>query len=286
MIVFRSSRRSLLQHGLAGIAALFTGRVRAQETSTVPAPPGTDYAAIVARMMAALPFERVTVPGQLALAEYDRLQTASRGLPVVVGGDEDLERLAEQFSIGDTAVFGSAVAGLEARQPDEILALADTIAFPDGSRDWVDALRHAAAVSAKEDWPAGLAPDAPGLTVATDVLSGRPLEQVHILLIPAEHSWQIPAYLRWGGWNACPAPEYHVAALRRWHDLYGAEVVGMSGDVINLRVRRPPQDRAAAIALACEQYAYCPDFVDQGTGTITALGAGLINSDWWFFWWD
>lgn len=135
------------------------------------------------------------------------------------------------------------------------------------------------------DWPDTLPPSALGLTLANDV-HGKPLDKVHILLIPTTESAAVPAYLRWGGWNACPAPEYHVAALRSWHERYGAELVAIGGDVIELRVKRRPGDRAEALALAREMYLYDEDIVSQGTETFAVLAATLMASDRWFFWWD
>src|SRR5262249_5046813 len=110
--------------------------------------------------------------------------------------------------------------------------------------------------------------------------------KVHIAIIPTDDWTTIPAYLNWGGWNACPHPEYHIAALRSWRDRFGAELVGLSFDVMNLRVARRPATREAALELAREQYFYCGDIVDQGTGTLSRLAATLMTDDWWFFWWD
>jgi len=91
-------------------------------------------------------------------------------------------------------------------------------------------------------WPAS--PDTSiGLSVAQDVLTGKPLAKAYIGLAPTEDWTTIPAYLRWGGWNDCPAAEYHVAAMRTWRDRYGAELVGMSSDTINLRVATRPKTR-------------------------------------------
>jgi hypothetical protein len=45
-------------------------------------------------------------------------------------------------------------------------------------------------------------------------------------------------------------------------------------------------DAAEARRLASEQYAYCGDIVDQGIGTVDALGASLVGSIVWYFWWD
>jgi hypothetical protein len=78
----------------------------------------------------------------------------------------------------------------------------------------------------------------------------------------------------------------HVAFLKRWHEAWGAEVVGIAGDVVEMEVARPPKDRAAALALAREQFLYCADIVHQGVGSLEALGAILLGGKVWYFWWD
>ena len=107
-----------------------------------------------------------------------------------------------------------------------------------------------------------------------------------LALVPCGEAWQVPAYLRWGGWNDCPAPHEQAAVLKHWAELYGAEAVAMAADQVELRVTRPPRDRAAALALAEEQFAYCTDNVTQGCGTIEALAATLVGANVWHFWWD
>jgi hypothetical protein len=107
-----------------------------------------------------------------------------------------------------------------------------------------------------------------------------------IVLVPTDDSTTIPAHLHWGSWNERPAPEYHVAALRHWRDAYGAELVGLGRDTIDLKVARKPATRDEALELARVQYAYCNDIIDQGTGSYSVLAAGLMADDWWFFWWD
>ncbi|HUB84844.1 MAG TPA: DUF4253 domain-containing protein [Rhizomicrobium sp.] len=124
------------------------------------------------------------------------------------------------------------------------------------------------------------------LLVASDPLSGKPYDKVHIALIPTDDWTAIPAYLRWGGWNDCPPPEFHVAALRSWRDRYGAELIGLSFDMMNLRVRRRPQSHDEAIALAREQYVYCRETIEPPKQTYSMLAADLMASNWWYFWWD
>ena len=119
-----------------------------------------------------------------------------------------------------------------------------------------------------------------------DTLTGQPHRRVHIVVIPTDDPTTIPAYLRWGGFNDCPSPEYHVAALRHWRDRYGAELVGLDMAPLNIRVARKPATRAEALALARVQFDYCSDIVEQGVETISALGSTLMAHDWWYFWWD
>jgi hypothetical protein len=132
------------------------------------------------------------------------------------------------------------------------------------------------------EWPSR-PPEAPSIS---DLYRDIPDEKIYIAVAPTEDWTTLPAHLHWGGWNACPAPEYHVAALRSWRDRYGAELVGLSGDVMNLRVARKPKTREEALALAREHHVYCNDTIDQGVGTLSALAAAVMVNDWWFFWWD
>jgi hypothetical protein len=55
---------------------------------------------------------------------------------------------------------------------------------------------------------------------------------------------------------------------------------------VNLRTTRFAATREEALDLAREQYLYCADIVDQGTGSLSLLAANLMVDPWWFFWWD
>jgi Domain of unknown function (DUF4253) len=242
-------------------------------------------------MIAKLPFKHVQVAGSQAFSEWQKLKNAGGGWPVVIGGDENLSRIAEQLSLEDY------------QKPEQILKLASLTPFPaslakhkaDQAAKWKEyAKTHPGAGfdNVEEDpaptlgtWPSGPVGET-GLEVAIDIQSRKPLDHVHILIIPTQNGYEVPAYLNWGNWNECPPPEIHVTALRKWHDDFGAELVGISGDMMNIRVTKRPADRKAALSLAREQYDYCSDIVDQGVETLSNLAAGLMSSDWWYFWWD
>jgi hypothetical protein len=119
-----------------------------------------------------------------------------------------------------------------------------------------------------------------------DLATHEPFDEVVIALVPAEASWQVPCLLKFGGWNECPRPEEHSAVIRQWEQKYGARIITVSNDTIEMQVAKPPSSREEALDLAREQFVYCPDIVQQGTQTIEALAATLLNGTVWFFWWD
>ena len=74
--------------------------------------------------------------------------------------------------------------------------------------------------------------------------------------------------------------------LRSWELRFDAYLVGLGTDTITLAVARPPRDLAAATAIAAEHYAFCPDNIDQGVGSIAEYADSLVNESMWPFWWD
>lgn len=243
---------------------------------------------IFARMMAALPYERDIIDGANAVDEWNRLRAIGRGSPIVIGDVESLERIAEQYSIADPSIFG-AMPGIPAPlSTSAILGKATKIEFPKNLEQWPGASRAEDLRAEIGAWPttSGGQPSEPLMSVIFDLARGEAHDRVHVLFVPTMQSWQVPAYLRWGDWNACPPPEFHVAALRHWHQAYGAELAGINGDRMDVWVPRPPESRDQALSVAKEIYQYCPDIVDQGTGTLAALAATMVTTHWWNFWWD
>ena len=103
--------------------------------------------------------------------------------------------------------------------------------------------------------------------------------------IPVEHPWEVFAYLPFGGWNQCPDTPGLMAAAKAWYEAYGAVPAVLTHNSVQFAVPAPA-DPDRALSLAWEQYAWCPDIVDQGCGTVEALAAILRQSTVWFFWWD
>ncbi len=121
---------------------------------------------------------------------------------------------------------------------------------------------------------------------ADAVLSKKIIPEMHLGIAAIEHPWHLPAVLNYGGWNDCPDSEVHCAFHRKWQAEYGAQIFRMSGDVIECIVSDPPHDQQSAIDLAWQHYWYCNDCVDQICDSVSNLAAVLLNSKYWYFWWD
>ena len=276
------------------------------------------------KALASFPLKLIETTGDKAFAIWQELKAQGKGTPVVLGADDELHdfsNLLTPFGPRDSR-FGELQAveeilrlAADIKYPDDLAKLKEAnlekalailknaravqphkpvpnmVQTKDGKTKSLT-LDEVIAEFEREprDPPLGVWPSetdaSSGLSIAYDIRTDTPLPKVYIGIAPTDDWTTIPAYLRWGGWNDCPAPEYHVAAMRAWRDRYGAELVGISADTINLRVTRRPETRSDALSLAREQYNYCSDLIDQGVGTLSALAAERMANEWWYFWWD
>lgn len=113
-------------------------------------------------------------------------------------------------------------------------------------------------------------------------------ETTEIGLCPAAAGgFEIPRLIAWSGAsNYDISGAQHEVVLAHWHRLFGAELLTLAHDVIELSVANPPTDAAQVAHTAEEQTDYCTDIVDQGVETTTALAEQQVYSHKWFFWWD
>lgn len=222
-------------------------------------------------------FSTFKVPGHDAIRILDEYRSRYRTTgqyPFLIGDAEDLSRVQETADFNDRKPAEIIQASFHVK-PAERIAIrrseAEEYEFP-----FEEVLGA---------WP-GEVGDKGSIGLHKDVLSKKVKPEVYFGLASIEEPWQLPAFVKYGGWNDCPAPDVHCAFFRLWQERYGAEITGMSGDVIECAVINPPTERETAIALAWEQYWYCCDIVDQGCGSVSMLAATLLNSRYWYFWWD
>jgi hypothetical protein len=129
-------------------------------------------------------------------------------------------------------------------------------------------------------WPEGVRPS------STFYVLDHAEGPVTLALVEGAWAWAVPWTLGFGDFNDCPSADDHAAVHHHWAERYGAELTCLSSSVLELSVARLPRTREDALALALEQYAYAPDIVDQGTGTVSVLAARLLDARTRFFWWD
>lgn len=111
------------------------------------------------------------------------------------------------------------------------------------------------------------------------------IKETMLLKVPTTRPWEVVAYVPFGGWNECPEVGEMMAVCRYWFEKYGAVPVTISHDVMEMRVPEPVAEQDSMQA-AREHFVFCPDIVDQGTGTLGVLAKCIAASKIWFFWWD
>ncbi len=214
--------------------------------------------------------ELIKVSGKEALSTYQKLKSNPGVIPVILGDIDDVASITEVMNYISESF-------------SELLQQAESI----DPLDWFNK-RQAQDPEYYDltpgDWQ-DLTP-ASEISVHLDLLTGEAKEEIYIALVPVAKSWMVPAFLKIGDWNDCPTAPEHTAIFKYWHECYGITVAAITRDVIELEIERPPTTKEQALRLAEEQFLYCPDIVYQGTETIAALAATLLNGRVWFFWWD
>jgi hypothetical protein len=85
------------------------------------------------------------------------------------------------------------------------------------------------------------------------------------------------------GWNYDISPEMVIKKLKEWDNRFGLILIGAGFDWFEAEFQRTPQNM---MDFAKEVYEFCPDVVDQGTGTVEALASEMRDSNTVYLWWD
>ena len=219
------------------------------------------------------PYELLHVPGSEAVKTLSDLRARGGGTPIILGNEESFEQVVECMELNDESTTDELIE--VARQIDVLQWLA--------SREAADPEYYEMEPAA---WPEEEVSPNTALSAHCDVLSGEPHSQVMLTILPTTESWTAPCFLKIGNWNEVPRAEEHAALFKYWSEQFGATVACIANDVIEMTVARPASTCDEALALARQQFIYCPDIVHQGVGSVEALAATLIGSTVWYFWWD
>jgi predicted DNA-binding WGR domain protein len=133
----------------------------------------------------------------------------------------------------------------------------------------------------------------PGLAAPTPGDRPRSIDHIvssatgHLGLVALNRPADILDAVGWmGAANYDADPLDMTTVLRSWELRFDAYVVGMGTDTLTLAVGRPPRDLTSATAIAAEHFAFCPDNIQQGAGSIREYSALLVGQGLWPFWWD
>jgi len=74
-----------------------------------------------------------------------------------------------------------------------------------------------------------------------------------------------------------------IDKLKEWEELYPFEILGADFDWVEAEFKTVPEDMDS---FAEEVYEFCPDVVDQGTGTVEDLAEEMRKTKRLFLWWD
>lgn len=132
----------------------------------------------------------------------------------------------------------------------------------------------------------GLADPTPGERATSIDAIVAPLTG-HLGLVAVRRPADILDAVGWmGAANDDGDPLDMTTVLRSWERRFDAYAVGLGTDTLVLAVGRPARDLDSALAIAAEHHAFCPDNVQQGTGSIQEYAETLVGAELWPFWWD
>ncbi|TWD81926.1 uncharacterized protein DUF4253 [Kribbella amoyensis] len=115
----------------------------------------------------------------------------------------------------------------------------------------------------------------------------EPAADARLMLARVKRGADLPAMAGWDG------PVNHstdvaplLAMLRSWEERFGARVVRIGFDTLDLSIAAPPTTEEHALHVAAEHWAFCPDNIDQGPGSLREYAAAIRGLNSWSFWWD
>lgn len=114
---------------------------------------------------------------------------------------------------------------------------------------------------------------------------GAPIETL-MLRLPTDQAWQAAAYLPVGGHDGMPETGELLAVCKYWYDRYRAVPAAVGYNTMEFMLPKVI-DKAQAMEVAKEHYAFCPDRVrrDSASGTLGEVADGLWQSTLWYFRW-
>lgn len=125
-----------------------------------------------------------------------------------------------------------------------------------------------------------------------DILANQQLpkfieENTRLALIPVRRGADVLTALGWSGAANHVSRTAGLSAMARsWEERFGARLLRLGPDRLDLSVAAPPQNPDHAAAVAAEHWTFAPDRILQETGTIEAYAQEIRGRRTWSFWWE
>jgi Domain of unknown function (DUF4253) len=136
--------------------------------------------------------------------------------------------------------------------------------------------------------------EGPPASVVVDVVDPSRLTRLGLVRCPRPAD--AVAAIGWQGAINRRRSEEVSAVLRSWEDRFGVVLIGLGFARLTLLLPHPPSDEAAALPIAAEVAALCPDVLSEdgpvdgfgyeAGGTVAGLARVLVDRQVWTLWWD
>ncbi|HKS45131.1 MAG TPA: DUF4253 domain-containing protein [Amycolatopsis sp.] len=106
-------------------------------------------------------------------------------------------------------------------------------------------------------------------------------------LVPVDRPADIPAVLGWTGMIKSTEQVAAISAvLRSWEDRFGATLIVLGFDELELSIAAPPRNQGRALVLAAEHRSFSVRSFSGQPGNLREYAGGLVHRRHWRFSWD
>lgn len=105
----------------------------------------------------------------------------------------------------------------------------------------------------------------------------------NISILKTSDSYDMLRVMGTNGWNYNISPDAVIARLKEWDSKFGIVLYGVGFDWVEAEFKHQPEDMPG---FAKEVYSFCPDVVEQGTGTVEGLAKEMRRTNTLYLWWD
>ncbi len=124
----------------------------------------------------------------------------------------------------------------------------------------------------------------PGYVIFVSGVESRWTDLIdHVSIMRAESPFEVLAAMGTNGANYNLSTEQVIERLKAWDARYGLVFREIGTDTVAAEFKRRPPNM---LEFAREVYAFCPDTVDQGVGSVAKLASQMERTNSVSLWWD